>query len=171
MSEQIAKKNKGGRPRKNPEEMTPEQVRQKANQRRRERKAEMKKMGALPGQNLVARQIKGHVSRWVTDEENNIDAKLNSGYTFVKSSDQSEYASTNDLGSAISKVTGVREGGQPQRSYLMMIPEQFYQEDQQEKEAAIRRKEAGIHRGNPNNDAALEGHTYNPRPGANHLMD
>lgn len=128
------------------------------------------KMGALPGQKLIAGQKTGFVRRWVNDENNNIDEKKAKGYSFVTEGDEP----TTDAGAAKSQLAGTQKSGQPLRAYLMEIPEEFYNEDQQEKESRIIDQEDAVREAAHGGDQGLGGTgsiMYNPSPGSNHLLE
>ncbi len=74
---------------------------------------------------LQAEERKGYVRRWVVEEPGRVQ-QLNerNDYEFVKDED----------GKPVRVVSGRDGRGQEQYSYLMEIPEEFYAEDQKEKQ-------------------------------------
>lgn len=146
----------------------PDTIRAEARARRKAKKEARERMGAIAGQKLVAPNKRGVKRRWVTDDLANIDTKLDLGYYFVQESETGdEYIPTSDLGSRKSQITGKNADGSPQRSYLMEIPEDIYQENQQENESKIRAIEDQIRRGNPDGRGLSDGSAYDPSPGKN----
>lgn len=135
--------------------------------RRQEDRARREGMGALPGQQMMAEKKPGFVRRWVNDESNNIDRRTRQGYSFVDEGN----AATTDIGSAKS-IQVSKQRNVETRAYLMEIPEEFYNEDQQEKENQIRRTETSIKEATAGGEKALERSVlYNPSEGNNQLLE
>jgi hypothetical protein len=85
---------------------------------------------------LGSRQLKlsgripsGYVGRWVNDTGDRIQQALSGGYVFVDGTGNK----TEDPGTRVQKSTGITDTGQGMRSYLMMIREDLYREDQKAK--------------------------------------
>lgn len=110
-----------------------------AAERRASVRAKRKQTGALDGQNLFAPQREGFKRRWVNGNENRLATLQDKGYTFVE--DSNNVTASDDLGNRKSVLVGTNKDGTPRRDYLMETPEQFYAEDQQEKENSIRKTE------------------------------
>jgi len=96
--------------------------------------------GALTGQVLIAEQIPGMSLRWVNGNDIRLAQMIEKGYTFVD--DNNKVISSNDVGARKSMLVGTGKDDQPRRDYLMQIPVEFYEEDQQLKENRIRQTEA-----------------------------
>lgn len=138
-----------------------------AAERRQTERARREGMGALPGQQMMAEKKPGFVRRWVNDDSNNVDRRLKQGYSFVDTGD----ASTTDIGSARS-IQVSKKSDVDIRAYLMEIPEEFYNEDQQEKEKQLRRTETSIKEATAGGEKALERSVlYNPSEGNNQLLE
>lgn len=70
----------------------------------------------------------GFHRHWFKDSiPGRIDAALEAGYEHVK----------DKQGRVVARVTGVAEGGGPETSFLMEIPEEFYKEDMAAQQADI----------------------------------
>jgi len=110
-----------------------------AAKRRADVKAKRNQTGALDGQSLYAPQRKGYKRRWVNGNENRLARVQDKGYTFVE--DSNNVTASDDLGNRKSVLVGTNKDGTPRRDYLVEIPEQFYREDQQEKENSIQKTE------------------------------
>lgn len=151
--------------------------------RRKKDRREKEEMGALPGQTLLANPKPGFHRRFVNDQGNNLDAKLRKGYSFVSEGDEP----TTDIGAAKSHFAGTQKNGEPLLTYLMEIPDEFYDEDQQEKERRISDTEDSIRDASAGGDQALgsagsrstiydptkdpESNRYNPAEGSNQLLE
>lgn len=88
--------------------------------------------------------------RWMKDKDNRINEALDGGYEFVeRDSGTAGDDSTSDQGqdTRISKVTGSTERGDSQRSYLMRIRKDWYEQDQAEKQKYLDEIEQQITRG------------------------
>jgi hypothetical protein len=88
----------------------------------------------------VATKEKGFVYRWFNDQDDRIQRAQDAGYEFVKKGttevgDKEVGRGNTDLNSRTSTVVGRTAQSQPIRAYLMRIPEAWYQEDQEAKEA------------------------------------
>lgn len=105
--------------------------------RRKKKEAKRKSIGALPGQKLFAEKIPGFELRWVKGEPDRLDTLLNKGYSLVSNSQKDDCTLTTDLGSAKSQIVGKSKSGEPERHYLMAIPEEIYREDQIIKEQTV----------------------------------
>lgn len=108
-----------------------------ANLRRKKIEKKRKKLGALPGQKLFAEKIPGFELRWVNGNAARLDTLLNKGYSLVSNSRKDDCTLTTDLGSAKSQIVGTTKSGEPERHYLMAIPEEIYREDKITKEQVV----------------------------------
>ena len=83
------------------------------------------------------------VPRWINDRDGRIQAALGGGWKFVKPEDAPSlgegaiHQGNSDEGSRVSKI--VSRGEPPVRAYLMEIWDQYYKEDQDAKEANLRK--------------------------------
>jgi len=105
-----------------------------ARQRREDARKEQESIGALPGQRLVAAKIPGFESRWVNDTPGRVDALLKKGYSFVKAKKETGSFLTTDTGTAKSQIVGTAATGGALRAYLMVIPQELWEENQKIKE-------------------------------------
>ena len=142
-----------------------------AERRRRVREAR-KRLGGVPGQKLLATKRPGFVRRWANDEANNLEEMLDRGYTFVE--DRDTVIPSTDVGERKSQHVGVKTDGSGLRAYLMEIPEEFYEEDQKEKEAEIRKVEQQTRRAKVGGDKGIgqdQSVLYDPSKGNNQLFE
>jgi hypothetical protein len=140
-----------------------------AKKRRKEAREAHSRSGGLDGQRLVAPTREGFKRRYVNDDnKGNIDKKLRLGYYFIQESQiGDEYIPTSDQGTAKSQRVGVREDGSALIAYLMEIPEEFYQETQDEKEERIVSSETQVRQGRPDGSSVEE--VYDPSPHSNNF--
>lgn len=93
---------------------------------------------SLPRQNLEVPERDGWHRHWFLGRR--VEAALAAGYEYVSMSDVelnnkgvadgAEMSGSSDLGSRVSKFSGLDENNQPEHLYLMEIPEEWYLEDQ-----------------------------------------
>lgn len=102
-------------------------------------------------QKLAAGKREGYQRRWVNDTPGRLEMAQEAGYEFVA---QDHVANSTDLGARKSVIVGTREDGQPMRAYLMEIPKDWYDEDQQAKQAACDAVDDAIRRTVPGKTAA-----------------
>ena len=101
---------------------------------------------------LQVEPIEGYKFRWVNDEENRIPQAEQGGYEFTTYDElagrpigQHDTAPTSvEMGSKVSKVVGTQENGAPLTAYLMKIKQEWYDEDQAEKQKYIDAVEQGL---------------------------
>ena len=117
-----------------------------AKARRKKVESKRKKLGALPGQKLFAEKIPGYNLRWVNGTAERLDTLLNKGYSLVSNSRKDDCTLTTDLGSTKSQIVGTAKSGEPERHYLMAIPEEIYREDQITKEQVVIDRSAAVSR-------------------------
>lgn len=92
---------------------------------------------------------RGYVPRWVNDTGDRILRFLEAGWEFLTTKGVTVGEKTVDqdpegnIGSVVSKRVGSRDG-QPLYAYLMVIEEEFYEEDQKEKYKVVDKTEAAI---------------------------
>ena len=113
--------------------------------------AERVPMGGLR-QKLSVPEIPGYHLHWINDVGDRLERAHRGGYTFVEKKaglrvGEGPEAGHNDLGNAVSQLVGTQENGQPLRAYLMKIRQDWYEQDQYNKLASVREKEAQIKRG------------------------
>lgn len=109
-----------------------------------------------PRQRLSATVPKGMVARWFNDWPGRISDALEAGYRFI-GEDGKE--AENRKGAKKDRV-GVNEDGSPLMSYLMAIPQEWYDEDQAAKQAEVDKHEHTIKRGNIRGAAPQDGQSY-----------
>ena len=90
----------------------------------------------------------GFVVRWVNDRDGRVERALSGGYEFVKP-DEAKSVGTYEIGKGNTdvgdKVSKVVSRGEPIiRAYLMKIKEEFYKEDQLEKEKVNKRVDEAL---------------------------
>ena len=95
-----------------------------------------------PQSKLQARVPEGMVGRWVNDSPGRIQRALDAGYQFIN-----DDGTTGGRESARAQIVGTQEAGGAMHGYLMAIPEQWYREDQLEKQKPLNAFEAEIKRG------------------------
>ena len=93
------------------------------------------------------------VLRWVNDDGDNIQDKLNRGYVFVEKDevegsvgDREVHGGNSDLNNRISRIV-TKDRANPIRGYLMKIPKEFYTEDLKLKEAENAKVDEAIRAG------------------------
>ncbi len=98
----------------------------------------------VPQLKLSAPKRAGFHRHWLNDTGGRIQAAEQAGYSFVENEQASE-----EEGRAryLSRVVGVKEDGSPMTAYLMEIRQDWYDEDQAEKQNQITAKESEIRRG------------------------
>lgn len=98
--------------------------------------------------------IKGYVCRWFNDTEDRIKRAEDAGYEFVKPNEigmigEGEILEDNsDLNSKVSKIVS-RGRDNPMRAYLMKIRQDWYDEDQADKEERNRMVDDALRAGKP----------------------
>ena len=122
---------------------------------------------------LSARNIPpGKVGRWFVDWGGRIEEATAGYYDFLSSKGvvigDPGTEGNEDIGTRVSKITGVNPDGTPQRSYLMVIDKETYDADQVEKAKKLDEVDSEIRRGsfkakpNDNRYVPKEGITYKP---------
>lgn len=79
----------------------------------------------------------GYKRHWFNDEPGRVQRAELAGYTLVKDS----------KGQPVARITGKAEGGRGRNSYLMEIPQDWYEEDQAAEQAALEDRLAEIRHG------------------------
>lgn len=131
-----------GRPRK---EETSEQGTRNARPRTRsEQGRRQRKPLGQPQQKLKASVPDGMQGYWFNDKPGRLQQALEAGYTFISD----EGSELEGREGARSELVGTKEDGTPMHAYLMAIPKEWYQEDQQAKQASVDETDAAIRRGN-----------------------
>lgn len=115
-----------------------------------------KPMGTME-QKLAYPARPGYHRRWFNDVRNRIARAQEAGYEFVlENRDGRE--------EKVSALVGTNEDGSPMTAYLMEIRQEFYNEDQAAKQAAVDEIDAAIMRGVRGQDAE-QGRYYTPSEG------
>ncbi len=146
----------------------------RAKTRREARKAQSVRLGRLPGQKLVAPTRHGYHRHWANDVGSRLDDMQDKGYTFVTPSvDGDENIRSTDVGTRTSQVVDQKKGGGEITAYLMERPEEWFREDQQEKEKRRYAREAQIKRGLDDGQGIGQpgSNLYNPVKGRNQMLD
>ena len=106
---------------------------------------------------LAVPKRKGYVRRWFVDKPGRLARAQQAGYQFVTDKTlhigEGHVSNDTDLGNRISEITGRAENGAGQRSYLMEIREDWYQEDQATKAKDRAEIKAAIAGGTINNES------------------
>ena len=120
-------------------------------------------------QKLSVASKEGKVRRWVNDVGGRCQLAGDGGYEFVTDDDlkigETSIGSGNQaLGSRVSRIVGTQPDGSPLVAFLMEIDEEFYKEDQEEKQKKIDLVDAQIQRGNIEGHVGRDGR-YIPKEG------
>ena len=125
---------------------TTDDILKAARARRKKIESKRKELGALPGQKLFAEKMPGFELRWVRGSADRLDTLLNKGYSLVSNSRKDDCTLTTDLGNAKSQIVGTTKSGEPERHYLMAIPEEINREDKITKEQVVLDKSVDVSR-------------------------
>jgi len=111
----------------------------------------------------------GKVRRWVNDVGGRCQLAGEGGYEFVnddglKIGDTDVGSGNQSLDSRVSRIVGTQADGSPLVAFLMEIDEEFYKEDQEEKQKKIDLIDAQIQRGNIQGQVGQDGR-YIPKEG------
>jgi hypothetical protein len=90
---------------------------------------------------LDAPQRSGYIRRWVNDKDARVQDALRGGYNFVEDAAIHSHLQGSNR---VARTVGARKDGSPMMAFLMEIQEEWYREDQQEKENDRRNHEVGI---------------------------
>lgn len=82
------------------------------------------------GAKLHAPSREGYVRRFCNDVGNNLAEKMELGYTMVEEPGVQSF----DPGSAINRLAGTKDGGDPLKTYLMETPVALYEQGRREME-------------------------------------
>lgn len=123
--------------------------------RKRRRRGALEHGGAYK---LHAPTRKGYVRRFVNDKGNRLAELQEIGYTFV----EEQGIDTHGPGSRINRLAGTHEGGAPLKTYLMEIPEEFYREDLEDKDEALKEFDREISEGRDPSGETDPRHSYRP---------
>lgn len=104
----------------------------------------------------VAVEIPGYKLRWINDENGRIHEAQEGGYQFVE---PSEVGSANTEDTKEKRLVGKQQDGKPLFAYLMKLPLEFYEEDQE-----LRRSEQ------KQIDDAIRGGSIGVTPGDNRYV-
>lgn len=92
---------------------------------------------------LNASRREGYHRHWINDSPGRLDSAIDGGYTFVEETDRVKVGQGQDLtqrvglDSRVSRVVGTAPDGSALRAYLMEIPQDQYDEDQEAKAADL----------------------------------
>lgn len=110
---------------------------------------------------LAAEKRAGFVRRWVNDVPGRIEAFLEAGYQLVEStedtSDNKVQTESHLSGSVARKVVNKDPNATTKYAVLMEIPEKFYKEDQDAKQARVDDIEKGYNPDKYNKDSPFYG--------------
>lgn len=119
----------------------------------------------VPRLKMTAPQRPGYVRRWVNDDPGRLDSAQQGGYEFVLGEVRSEGGATDGVGAKISRVVGSNDNGTPKTAYLMEIKKEWYDEDQQAKQASVNQTEAALRRGSDEHGEPGRDGRYVPESG------
>jgi len=122
-----------------------------------------------PRLKLSAPKKEGKVRRWVNDIGGRCQLAEDGGYEFVtddglKIGDTDVGNGNQSLDSRVSRIVGTQSDGSPLTAFLMEIDEEFYEEDQREKQKQLDLLDAQIQRGNIEGQVGRDGR-YIPKEG------
>jgi len=122
-------------------------------------------MNAMQQKLQVRNKRSGYVQRWFNDDHGRIAQAKAAGYEFVEDeSVKAERAgSNNESDDRICFPAGTRRDGTPMNTFLMEIPEEFYNEDQLAKQHSIDQVDEAIKGGTL--DIEDPEHSYVPKGG------
>ena len=112
----------------------------------------------------------GYKRRWVNDTGGRTEQAEAGGYEFVTDTglqigETAVGSGNQDLGSRVSRIVGTMPDGKPQRAYLMEIKDEFYYEDQREKQKKLDVTDNQIRKGSYNPDGDKDTNRYIPSEG------
>lgn len=111
--------------------------------RRRERR-QRRLLGGFEAQ-MTTTQRPGFVRRWVNDVPGRLAAFQEAGYEFVTEDGAADKNS--DIGGSRQSINvGTNKDGSPMRAYLMEQREDYYREDQADKQATVDEIDAAMRR-------------------------
>lgn len=103
------------------------------------------------------------VPRWINEDDMRLMNAQEGGYEFVESAGvEIVGGEKQEQDRRIRKAVGKHANGQPKYAYLMAIPKEFYEEDQQKKEGVNKKVDDAIRGGNP---VGLQAHGIDPEKG------
>lgn len=123
--------------------------------RKRRRRGLLEHGGSLK---LSAPTRPGYVRRFANDKGNRLAELQEIGYTFV----EEQGIATHGPGSRVNRLAGTHEGGAPLKTYLMEIPEEWYLEDQEDKDEALKAFDQAINEGRDPSGETDARHSYAP---------
>src|SRR5208337_332021 len=110
--------------------------------------------------------------RWINDDPGRLEFAEEAGYRFVTKGEildpigeGADIAAVEGQDSRVSRVVGTRESLAPTVAYLMAIPEELYQEDQEKQLALIKQREAAMSQGVDEQGAPGKDGRYIPKQG------
>lgn len=108
----------------------------------------------------------GYRRRWFNEEGNRLSQAIAGGYNFVED-DEFEYTheDINNRNESISSYVTRSTGSGGSKSYLMEIKEEYFIEDQKEKERAILAGEQGLRKGRDSKGSVGHDGRYIPESG------
>lgn len=129
----------------------------------RRRRAKRRPLG-VPVSKMEVPHRKGYVRRWINDKDNRIRLAQEAGYEFVTDVSLSSAAQVGDDGSKVNQVVGTKDDGTPLIAYLMEIPQDWHNEDQEAKMEAVDKTDEAIREGNVEGHVGQDGR-YIPNTG------
>lgn len=108
---------------------------------------------SVDGDTVERLKKEGKIPRWVNEDgKGRIEKLQQRGYEFV--ADESikvgeDGDGNTDMGSRVSRVVGTHKNGEPMRAFLMVQVDEFYEEDQSEKENVNKMVDDAIRQGKP----------------------
>jgi hypothetical protein len=106
--------------------------------------------------------IPGYYVRWVNDDGQEVEYRLQNDYDFVA---PDEIGLLNSSESRVKELVGTKQNGDALYAYLMKIPQDWRDADVQEEEEAQRRYEQQIRKGTIAGDGETAAMRYIPKAG------
>lgn len=120
----------------------------------------------LDSETMARLKAEKKVPRWVNDTDTRIQDAIAGDYEFLtidaKVGDKEEEVERQK----ISKVVGRNKDGSPMRAYLMAIPEEYHESDQQAKEEINKKVDEAVRGGTP---TGLGHHGVDPSRGGSYV--
>jgi len=166
MSEEVKVTKRRGRPAKDSTRDESIEARTESRERTESRRERRVPLGA-PRLKLAVPDRNGYKRRWVNDDGGRLQEAQDGGYQFVTDSTlhvgHDVENGNSDMGSRVSRIVGKTDGGEPLRAFLMEIKQEWYDEDQAEKQKKVDEIDEAIKHG----DAGSSGLSADERYEAN----
>ena len=133
----------------------------------------MRKKLSLDEKTMNMFKTKGLVPRLINDEDNGMRLReaISGGYDFVSSDGEMIMGDTTakeELKRRVRKTVGTHKDGSPKYAYLMAIPREYYEADQEVKERQNKMVDDAIQGGKP---TGLADHGVDPEKGGHYIKN